>query len=79
MLIWKKSEPKVFNWSEFHFSEVTSYKIRTLACSFFVLISKVVQCHIEGGIDVYDRVTLKHLYRLNGHEYGGQCVELSGK
>jgi len=38
----------------------------------------VVQCHIEGGIDVYDRVTLKHLYRLNGHEYGGQCVELSG-
>ena len=50
-----------------------------IACSFFFLISKVVQCHIEGGIDVYDRVTLKHLYRLNGHEYGGQCVELSGK
>ena len=24
------SEPKVFNWSEFHFSEVTSYKIHTL-------------------------------------------------
>ena len=23
-------------------------------------------------------MTLKHLYRLNGHEYGGQCVELSG-
>ena len=38
----------------------------------------VAQYHIEGGIDVYDRVTLKHLYRLNGHEYGGQCVELSG-
>merc|ERR1712223_1316355 len=33
--------------------------------------------HIEGGIDVYDRVTLKHLFRLSGHEYGGQCVELS--
>ena len=29
-LIGKKSEPKVFNWSEFHFSEVTSYKIHTL-------------------------------------------------
>ena len=28
--IWKKSEPKVFNWSEFHFSEVTSYKIHIL-------------------------------------------------
>ena len=26
----EKSEPKVFNWSEFHFSEVTSYKIHTL-------------------------------------------------
>ena len=38
----------------------------------------VAQYHIEGGIDVYDRVTLKHLFRLNGHEYGGQCVELSG-
>ena len=23
---------KVFNWSEFHLSEVTSYKILTLAC-----------------------------------------------
>jgi len=39
----------------------------------------IAQYHIEGGIDVYDRVTLKHLYRLNGHEYGGQCVEISGK
>ena len=29
-LIWKKSEPKVFNWSEFHFCEVTSYKIHIL-------------------------------------------------
>ena len=38
----------------------------------------IAQYHIEGGIDVYDRVTLKHLYRLNGHEYGGQCVEISG-
>ena len=26
----EKSEPKVFNWSEFHFSEVTCYKIHTL-------------------------------------------------
>ena len=39
----------------------------------------IAQYHIEGGIDVYDRVTLKHLFRLNGHEYGGQCVEISGK
>ena len=37
----------------------------------------VVQYHIEGGIDVYDRHTFQHLFRLNGHEYGGQCVELS--
>ena len=29
-LIWKKSEAKVFNWSELHLSEVTSYKIHTL-------------------------------------------------
>ena len=26
----KKSEPKVFNWSEFHFPEVISYKIHSL-------------------------------------------------
>ena len=26
----------------------------------------VVQYHIEGGIDVYDRSTLKHLFRLQG-------------
>ena len=30
MLIWKKSEPKVFNWSEFYFFEVTFYKIHIL-------------------------------------------------
>ena len=30
VLIWKKSEPKVFNWSEFHSFKVTSYKIHTL-------------------------------------------------
>ena len=29
-LIWKKSEPKVFNWSELHLSTVTSYKIHIL-------------------------------------------------
>ncbi len=58
----------------------------------------VVQYHIEGGIDVYNRVSLKHLFRLqgkicddyfneiiairlsfSGHEYGGQCVELSAE
>ena len=30
LLIRKKSEAKVFNWSELHFTEVTSYKIHTL-------------------------------------------------
>ena len=30
MLIWKKNEPKVFNWSELHFSEVISHKIHIL-------------------------------------------------
>ena len=35
VLIWKKSEPKVFNWSEFHFFEVTSYKIHTLSGWFY--------------------------------------------
>ena len=30
VLIRKKSEPKMFNWSEFHFSEVISHKIHTL-------------------------------------------------
>ena len=30
LLILKKSEAKVFNWSELHFTEVTSYKIHTL-------------------------------------------------
>ena len=29
-LIWKKTEERVFNWSEVHLSEVTSYKIHTL-------------------------------------------------
>ena len=33
--IWKKSEPKVFNWSEFHISQVTSYKIHTLIWDWF--------------------------------------------
>ena len=36
VLIWKKSGPKVFNWSEFIFSEVTSYKIHTLNAKFLV-------------------------------------------
>ena len=30
VLIWKKSEPKVFNWSDFHFLYVTFYKIHIL-------------------------------------------------
>ena len=32
----RKSEPKVFNWSKFYFSEVTSYKIHTLGIKLFV-------------------------------------------
>ena len=32
-LIWKKTEEKVFNWSEVHLSEVTSYRIHTLESS----------------------------------------------
>ena len=38
VLIWKKSESKVFNWSEFHFSEVTSYKIHTLIYDDFTIL-----------------------------------------
>ena len=30
MLIWQKNEPKVFNWSKFHFFKVTFYKIHIL-------------------------------------------------
>ena len=37
----------------------------------------VVQYYIEPAIDVYDRKLLKHLFRLNGHEYGGQCLKIS--
>ena len=42
-LIWKKSEPKVFNWSEFRFSEVTSYKIHTLVL-LFLLVNALDLC-----------------------------------
>jgi hypothetical protein len=35
VLIWKKRRKKVFNWSEVHLSEVTSYKIHILADSEF--------------------------------------------
>ena len=40
-LIWKKREENVFNWSEMHLSEVTSYKIHILtpfALEFFVQV-----------------------------------------
>ena len=30
LLIWKKTVEKVFNWSEVHLSEVTSYKVHIL-------------------------------------------------
>ena len=36
----------------------------------------VVQYYIEPGIDVYDRKNFKHLFRLSGHEYGGQCLKI---
>ena len=35
-----------------------------------------VQYYIEGAIDVYDRVSFAKLFRLEGHEYGGQCLKL---
>ena len=40
VLIWKKSEPKVFKWSEFHFYEVTSYKIHTLVIEIFFTLHR---------------------------------------
>ena len=36
-----------------------------------------VQYYIESAIDVYDRKSFKHLFRLDGHEYGGQCLKIS--
>ena len=36
-----------------------------------------VQYYIESGIDIYDRKSFKHLFRLDGHEYGGQCLKIS--
>ena len=35
------------------------------------------QYYIESAIDVYDRKSFKHLFRLDGHEYGGQCLKIS--
>ena len=37
----------------------------------------VVQYYIEPAIDVYDRSTFERLFRLDGHEYGGQCLKVS--
>ena len=36
-----------------------------------------VQYYIESAIDIYDRKSFKHLFRLDGHEYGGQCLKIS--
>lgn len=36
----------------------------------------VLQFYLEPGLDVYDARTRRRLYRLEGHEYGGQCVEI---
>ena len=36
----------------------------------------VIQYFLEPGIDVYDTETKAKLYRLEGHEYGGQCVKI---
>ena len=35
------------------------------------------QYYIESAIDVYDRKSFEHLFRLDGHEYGGQCLKIS--
>jgi len=37
----------------------------------------VVQYYIEPAIDVYDRMTFELLFRLEGHEYGGQCLKVN--
>ena len=37
----EKSVQKVFNWSEFHFSEVTSYKIHTLVEIGYVILTSM--------------------------------------
>jgi len=39
----------------------------------------VAQYFMEPTIDVFDRKSLKRLHRLEGHEYGGQTVELLGQ
>ena len=54
-MIWKKSEPKVFNWSELHLSEVTSYKILTL----IALLSDSKRAEVFGM-----RVDLRQLFRI---------------
>ena len=36
----------------------------------------VIQYFLEPGIDVYDTETKAKLYRLEGHEYGGQCIKI---
>ena len=43
-LIWKKSDPKVFNWSELHLSEVTSYKIH-------ILVRRYIRDKVKEAID----------------------------
>ena len=45
----------MFNWSEFHFSEVTSYKIRTL----IALLSDSKRAEVFGM-----RVDFRQLFRL---------------
>jgi len=38
----------------------------------------VVQYHVESHIDVFDRKSKKRLFRLEGHDYGGQCLCIRG-
>ena len=35
-----------------------------------------VQYYIEPALDVYDRATFERQFRLEGHEYGGQCLKI---
>lgn len=37
----------------------------------------VLQYYIDPGIDVFDRATKTLLFKLEGHSYGGQCLQIS--
>lgn len=37
----------------------------------------IVQYYIDSNIDVYDVKTKEFAFRLEGHEYGGQCLKVN--